>query len=257
MEYRKQLLKLSIFELKKQYRGSVLSWVWGIIRPAFLIFTFWFAFTIGLRSGQPKNGYPFFLWLIAGMIPWYYMRDMISQGSNSIKKYTFLVTKLKYPISTIPTFISLTFMMVYLVLTVAMVVIFWLFGFPPTKYMLQIPFYWGLMFLFFTAWGLFASMLTIVSRDFYNLIRSLTQALFWLSGIIYDASRIEHDWIRRILMCNPITICVNGFRNAMVYNQWFWEDWSQLRNLAILYVILCGLAVWAYKKLYKDIPDIL
>ena len=111
------------------------------------------------------------------------------------------------------------------------------------------------MFLFWTAWGLFSGILSSFSADFLNLIRSLTQALFWLSGILYNAKDIEQIWIRRIL--NPVTILVDGYRNSFVYHKWFWETPREMRNYFIVFVIMCLLAIWAYKRLRKDLPDVL
>ena len=107
IQYRKQLLKLAQADLKKTYSGAVLGWAWVLIKPTILIFVFWFAFTTGLRKGGDVDGYQFFLLLIAGMIPWFYMRDMLTGGANSIRRYKYLVTKIKFPISTIPTFVSM------------------------------------------------------------------------------------------------------------------------------------------------------
>ena len=92
-----------------------------------------------------------------------------------------------------------------------------------TRTHLQIPLYMILMFLFFTAWGLFSGVLSSISRDFLNLVKSLTQALFWMSGILYDANGIGQQWIRNILLFNPVTIVVNGYRNALIYQKWFWD----------------------------------
>ena len=75
IEHRAQLSKLAEADLKKTYSGSVLGWSWALIRPSILIFVYWFAFSFGLRKGGDVNGYPFFLWLIAGVIPWYFMRQ--------------------------------------------------------------------------------------------------------------------------------------------------------------------------------------
>ena len=230
---------------------------WAIIRPAILIFVFWFAFSVGLRKGGDVEGYPFFLWLIAGMIPWFYMRDMITGGAGSIRRYKYLVTKIKFPVSTIPTFVSMGSLATHAGLVVLMIGIFLLFGYRPTIYYLQIPLYMILMFLFFTAWGLFSGVLSSISRDFLNLVKSLTQALFWMSGILYDANGIGQQWIRNILLFNPVTIVVNGYRNALIYQKWFWEDWQQLVNFAIVYAVMLLLAVWVYRKLKKDIPDVL
>ena len=256
IEYRRQLVQLAKAVMKKAY-GGVLGMGWAIIRPAILIFVFWFAFSVGLRKGGDVEGYPFFLWLIAGMIPWFYMRDMITGGAGSIRRYKYLVTKIKFPVSTIPTFVSMGNLATHAGLVVLMIGIFLLFGYRPTIYYLQIPLYMILMFLFFTAWGLFSGVLSSISRDFLNLVKSLTQALFWMSGILYDANGIDQQWIRNILLFNPVTILVNGYRNALIYHKWFWEDWQQLVNFAIVYAVMLLLAVWVYRKLKKDIPDVL
>ena len=242
--------------MKKAY-GGVLGIGWAIIRPAILIFVFWFAFSFGLRKGGDVAGYPFFLWLLAGMIPWFYMRDMITGGAGSIRRYKYLVTKIKFPVSTIPTFVSMATLATHIGLLLIMIVIYIGFGYMPTIYYLQLPIYIALMFLFFTAWGLFAGLLASISRDFLNLVKSLTQAMFWLSGILYDANDIQYEWIRDILLINPITIIVNGYRDVFIYHRWFWENGQQLFNFAIVYGVMVVLAVWAYKNLKKDIPDVL
>ncbi len=255
--YRNQLFKLAKADLKKTYSGAVLGGAWAVIRPAILIFVFWFAFTLGLRKGGDVDGYPFFLWMISGMIPWFYMRDMITGGANSIRRYKYLVTKIKFPISTIPTFISMATMITHIGLMVLLVIIFALFGYMPTIYILQLPIYTLMMFMFFTVWGLFAGVLSSISKDFLNLVKSLTQALFWLSGILYDASKIKQDWIREILMFNPVTIIVNGYRDVFIKHVWFWENPSQFLNFAIVFFVMAVLAVWVYGRLKRDIPDVL
>ncbi|MEG0923733.1 MAG: ABC transporter permease [Anaerovoracaceae bacterium] len=256
-EYRSQLLKLARADMNKTYRGSVLGWSWALIRPAVTIFVFWFAFSIGLRHGKDVSGYPFFLWLIAGMIPWFYMRDMITGGANSIRRYTYLVTKIKFPIATIPTFVSLSLMAVHIGLLLVMIALFVAFGFPPDIYYLQLPLYMIMMYVFFTIWGLFAGVLSAMSRDFLNLVKSLVTALFWLSGILYNAQSIEIHWIKTILLFNPVTLIANGYRNVFIEKVWFWQEPRELVNFALVTLVMLILAIWAYKKLRKDIPDVL
>lgn len=243
--------------MNKTYRGSVLGWSWALIRPAVTIFVFWFAFSVGLRHGKDVSGYPFFLWLIAGMIPWFYMRDMITGGANSIRRYTYLVTKIKFPIATIPTFVSLSLMAIHVGLLLVMIALFIAFGFPPDIYYLQLPLYMIMMYVFFTIWGLFAGVLSAMSRDFLNLVKSLVTALFWLSGILYNAQSIEIHWIKTILLFNPVTLIANGYRNVFIEKVWFWQEPRELVNFALVTLVMLILAIWAYKKLRKDIPDVL
>ncbi len=256
-DYRKQLFKLAKTEIIKTYKGAALGWSWAIIRPAIQIFVFWFAFSIGLRSGKPVEGYPFFLWLIAGMIPWFYMKDMIQGGASCLRRHTHLITKIKFPISTIPTFVSMSLFVVHIVLIIIVILIYMAFGYMPDIYYLQLPFYMALMFFFFTAWGLFAGVLSAMSRDFLNLVKALTTALFWMSGILYNVNTIKISWLRTVLLYNPITLIDNGFRNCFVYKKWFWEAPQEMLNFVIVYAVMGFLAIWAYRKLRKDIPDVL
>lgn len=256
-KYRKQIFKLAKADLIKTYKGAALSWAWAVIRPAILIATYYFAFAIGLRVGKPIQGYSYFLWLICGMVPWFYISSVYTGGAASIRKYSYLVTKIRYPVSTIATVINLSQMVTHLVVTLVVMLIFICSGKTPDIYWLQLPLYMLLMFLFSTAWALFAGMISVVSKDFMHLIKSSTTVFFWLSGILYDASKVGNELFRKILMFNPITIIVNGFRNSFIYKVWFWENAIELRNFAIMYLIMVILALWAYKKLVKVIPDVL
>ena len=154
MMYKNQIGKLAKADLAKTYRGAALGWTWAIIKPAVTIFVYWFAFAVGLRMSSDVNGYPYFLWLIAGVIPWFYISEMITGGTDCIRRYSYLVTKMKFPVSTIPTFVNISKFMVNLMLIYIMIIIFRLFGFTPDIYILQLPFYLLLAFLFCNIWSL-------------------------------------------------------------------------------------------------------
>ena len=207
--------------------------------------------------GGSVSGYPFFLWLIAGVVPWFYMSDMITQGAGAIRKYSYLVTKMKFPVSTIPTFVNISKFVIHIVLMLIVIIIFWLFGYPPSIYYLQLPVYMILMFIFFDAWSLFASLLASISKDFLNLVKAFVSAVFWLSGIIWDANSVTIPGLKKFLNLNPVTFFVNGFRNCFINQDWFWEQPKRFLYLGISFAIILVLALWAYKKLRKEIPDVL
>ena len=255
--WRRQLIKLAKSDLIKTYSGSALGWAWAVIKPAVLIFVLWFAFDMGLRIGSTRDdGYPFLLWLMAGLIPWFYMDEMLIQGANSLRAYNYLVTKMRFPIATIPTFVGISKLYVHLFL-IALTILFFLgYGFKPDIYLLQLPLYMLCMYFFFLAWAQFASILTCMSKDFYNLIGAATQALFWLSGILYDVKTMPiPEALRTFLLFNPITFVSNGYRNIFIYKVWIWEEPRVFLYFLIVLFIMAALALWAYRKLYKEIPD--
>lgn len=255
--YRQQIFKLARADLVKTYRGAALGWSWAIIKPAVTIFVYWFAFSIGFKSSSQMYGYPYFLWLIAGIIPWFYISDMITSGTDTIRKYSYLVTKMRFPVSTIPTFVSISKFTVHLILLLMMILIFMLMGYPPDIYFLQLPFYIILMFIFCTIWSLFSSLLAAISKDFGNLVKSLVTAVFWLSGIMWDPATIDIPWVKTFLMLNPVTYLVNGFRNCFINKIWFFEQPKRLLYFVIMTIALAIIAILVYRKLRKEIPDVL
>ncbi len=252
-----QIIKMAKADLVKTYRGAALGWSWAIIKPCMTLFTYWFAFDIGLRGGQPVNGFPYFLWLAIGIIPWFYMSEMLNQGTESIRKYKYLVTKMKFPVSIIPTFVSLSKLMVNLLLLLIIMVVFWCWGFGPTIYYLQLPFYILLSFIFFTLWARFASLLAAISKDFANLVKSFITPIFWLSAILWRADNVSNVWIERFLNLNPVTFLVSGFRDTFIFQRWFFESPKKCLYFACWLLLLWVLSLVCYKGLRKDIPDVL
>ena len=256
-EYRVQIFQLAVGDIVKTYRGSALGWSWAVLKPAVTIFVFWFAFSVGLRASAPIEGYPFFLWLIAGIVPWFYINEMLVQGSKTVSKYNYLITKIKFPVSTIATFVSLSKLYVHLGLLTIVILIFAGFGYFPDIYFLQLPLYMGLMFVFFTAWSLFAAPLSAISKDFVNIVKSFVTAIFWMSGIMWDAHKVEIPWLRDVLLLNPVTYIANGYRNVFVYKRWFWQDEYATVAFACVLLGMVVLGVYTHHRLRHEIPDAL
>ena len=192
LRYSRHIFKLAKSDLVRTYRGASLGWAWAVIRPTITILIYYVTFSIGLRHGKPIGEYSYFLWLISGFLPWFYISNTFTGGAGSIRKYSYLVKKVRYPVSTIPAIVSMSNFAVHLFLTAIVIVIFLIGGHTPDIYWLQLPFYALVMFLMFTAWSLFAGMLSVISKDFMQLVKSTTTALFWLSGVMYDVLRVKN-----------------------------------------------------------------
>ena len=255
--WRGQILRLAKADISKTYNGAALGWSWAIIKPAITIVVFWFAFTYGLRHGGEVNGYPFILWMLPGFMAWFFMGDMLSDGASAVRKYRYLVTKMKFPVSTIPTFVGLADFAIHIALMVIVVVLFIVTGHMPDVYWLQIPFYMFFMALFFIVWGLFSCMLGAMSKDFINLVKAIKQPIFWMSGILWDVNNIDVPWLQTVLYFNPVTYFATGYRNCFIYKVWFWQEPLQLAIFAGFLVAMFLVAVWIYRKLLREIPDVL
>jgi teichoic acid transport system permease protein len=115
----------------------------------------------------------------------------------------------------------------------------------------------GLMYIFFTAWSMFAAPLSAVSKDFANVVGSLVTAIFWMSGILWDVNSIEIEWLRRALLFNPVTFVATGYRNAFIHKQWLLDDPFALFAFAVMLIGMIGFAIYTYERLRREIADVL
>ena len=255
-----QIMKLAVADLKKTYSGSSLGWSWAIIKPSVTLFVFWFAFSVGLRVKMGPEGFSFFQWLLAGMVAWFYISDIWSQGADAMRKYRYLITKMKFPVLTIPTFVSLSKLLVHIAILVIVVLVFILYGDWPDPYYLQLFFYLVLMFLMGTGWALLSSVMASLSKDFLNLVKTFSTAIFWLSGIMWDPKSdavADISWLQTVLAFNPVTYIVNGYRECFIYKIWFFEHPVHLAIYLGETLLVWALAIWIFTKAKHDLPDVL
>lgn len=259
-EWRKQIMRLAIFDLKKKSRGAVLSWAWFFIKPAMYIFCFWFALDIGLRVGNAAAGPdapPYILWLTAGMIPWFFMQDMLGKGIDVLHRYPYLVNKVKFPLSGISTIYTTAAMLIELMLIVVLFIMYFICGQPVSIYLLQVPLLLVMMYMFWDMASIMFSQLSAISKDFANLMHALSTPFFWLSGVIFDVQSINVDWIQAILYFNPITFFVSAFRDAFYNQQWFWENGAMCGGFAIVCLVTLLAMAFLYKKFHEEVCDVL
>lgn len=258
-QWRRQIGRLAIFELVKKSRGAVLSWAWFFVKPAMYVFCFWFALDVGLRvgSGAEAGAPPYILWLCAGLIPWFFMQDMLGAGIDVMHRYPYLVNKIKFPLSGISSIFTSATMIVQLMLMAALFVIYFACGMGFDVYLLQIPVLLLLMFVFWNAVSILFSHLSAISKDVANLMHAMSTPFFWLSGVIFNVKSVPIDWIQIALNFNPITFFVTSFRGAFYDKVWFWEDPMLLGGFAIVFVVTIAVAALIYKRLNEEVADVL
>lgn len=261
-EHKGQLKKiwlLAVNDLIKKYKGAVMGPLWAIIKPTFTLFILWFAFTVGIRGSGSVSGYPRFIFMLSGYIPWFFISEGIVGGARSIRQNSQFVTKLSFPVSNIMTFCSLASLIVHMGMCVIMYIILLTQGYGPSIYNLQILYYMPLMYIFFLVLSWTTAPLSAFSRDFENLINSIITGLFWLSGIFWDTYDVKSPVLRTLMYFNPINYFINGYRKSFLYETAIFDS-NYTTELVVFYVefiLLILIGSHFYKKLRKILPDIL
>ena len=258
-QWRRQIFNLSKIDVQKNCRGSVLGWAWLFIKPLMYIGVFWFALSMGLRAGSSTGGeYPYILWLCAGLVPWLtFMQAMINGGANVYRRYPFLVTRIRFPLSAISTFYALAQFLIFLAFMALLLAVVLIARVPLSVHAIQIIPIALLMLVFFTCFSIMVSPLSAMSKDFNNLLKALSTPLFWASGIIYNVASLPFDWLQTVLAFNPITFFVTAFRAALCDKYWIWERPELLVPFLIVAVLTVLIALRNYKNLRRDVADVL
>lgn len=257
-EWRGQIVSIALFDLRKQTRGSVLSWAWFIIKPVIYITCLWFAIEVGLKGNRTVPGdAPFILWLACGITPWFFMKDMLGGGIDVFRKYAYLVCKVKFPLSAISSIFTLSSLLVQLIQMLVLVAIYVACGQPLDIYLLQVPVIMLVMVVFWWLFSILMSPLCVMSRDVKNLMSALTTPFFWLSGVIFNVRAIPIEAIQVALYFNPITFFVTAFRDAIYTKEWVWEDPMLLIGFGVVFAITFIMAMIVYARTNEEVVDVL
>ena len=249
-------LAMARVELVKRYSGSMLGIFWSLVKPMIFIAVYWFAIQVGLRGNQPVGDAPFLLWFLPGIICWFFISDALTIGGSSIRSNSHLVTKMVYPVPTIPVFTVLSFFYVHLMMLGILTAIFVLSGYGLSIYFVQIVYYLLCTFVFAVVVAMMLSVLTAVSHDVGHMVKSVMTVLFWLTPIIWPIAGISGA-TRIIIMLNPICYLVQGYRNAFALHEWFFVEWQYGVYFWVLMTGLTLVTAYLYARLHKDFADIL
>ncbi|KQU58365.1 ABC transporter permease [Rossellomorea marisflavi] len=250
------IFRLSVYEIRGKYLMHYLGVVWQFLNPAIQISVYWLIFGLGIRSGGEVNGFPFFTFLIVGIIPWFFINPTINQGSNSVYKQVRLVSKMKFPISILPSVSIVSNLFNFIVMTLIMAVILHFKGIEPSIYLIQYPYYVFCMIVFLYATTLLFSTISTIVRDFQSLLQSTLRILFYLSPILWDIKMMP-AFFDPIVKLNPIYYIIDGFRNTFLYQKWFFADLNIMFYFWVVTLLMLFVGAALHMKFRKKFIDYL
>lgn len=233
--------RLARFNVRSRWADNYLGSVWDYLEPLMYIGTYFVVFGMGLYNGNVA-GVPYILWLLTGIVPWYFIQGAFNKGLTSVSSQLNLLTKTNYPMSIAPLMPLLEEIRRYFVLTIFMVMVLIAFGYHPSIYWIQILYAIPCMLICMFAIDLLNSTLTIVVPDYKTFANSLFRLIFFFSGIVIniDAKNLPVAVVSVIKMM-PFYYIIQMFRDTFLYHRWFWQQPSNtLFFWLIVTLILIG-----------------
>lgn len=219
----KVLIKtLIVNDFKKQYLGSYFGLFWAFAQPIAYIVVIWFVFTFGFRTVSASNGVPFFIWLISGMIPWFFISNAFMSATNAIVANSFLVKKVAFRVSILPLVQIGSALLIHFVLLFALMLALILYGYYPNFYWLQIFYYLFCTVFILLGLSWITSSIRVFIKDIGNFIALLVQIGFWVTPIFWNIDTVPQKY-QYLVTLNPAAYIVTGYRDTFLNHVWFWE----------------------------------
>ena len=256
-ENRKLVLSLAKNDFKTKYAGSYLGIVWAFIQPIVTILVYWFVFSVGLKAGTVSD-YPFVLYLVSGIIPWFFFQDALNGGTNALIEYNYLVKKVVFKISILPIVKIISALFVHVFFVAFALLLCACYGYTPSLYTLQIIYYSVCTFLFVLGLVYATSAIVIFFRDLAQIIGIFLQVGVWLTPIMWDIDMLSsHPWLIKLFKLNPMYYVVTGYRDSMLGHVGIWNHVSWTIYFWVVTILLFGLGSVIFKRLKPHFADVL
>ena len=215
------VLNLAKNDFKTKYAGSYFGIIWAFIQPIVTIVLYWFVFQVGFRSTSVEN-FPFVLWLIAGLVPWFFFSDGIVFATNCLMEYSYLVKKVVFRISVLPMVKIISAFFIHIFFVGFMLFIYGCYGHFPTVYTIQLIYYTFCIFILVLAMTYATSAIILFFKDLGQIITIFLQVGMWMSPIMWNINIIpvRFQWMFK---SNPMYYIVEGYRDALINHIWFFD----------------------------------
>lgn len=259
---RKLIIQLAKNDFKTKFAGSYLGTIWAFVQPIVTVLVYWFVFEKGLKAGgiNTKAGIavPFVLWLVAGLVPWFFFQEAWNGGTNALVEYSYLVKKVVFKISVLPIVKVLSALFVHLFFIVFTLVLYVAYGYYPDLYTLQIFYYSFGLFILVLGLSYATSALVGFFKDLTQIINIILQVGVWMTPIMWNIDTMELSPILiTIFKLNPMYYIVAGYRDALINKIWFWENPGLTLYFWIFTIVTFGVGVLIFKRLKIHFADVL
>ncbi len=248
---RSLLWQLVVTDFKLRYQGSVLGYVWSLLKPLLLFGVLYVIFTyvLPLGKGVPHYG----AYLLLGVVLWSFFVEATSMGMNSIVGRGDMVRKVKVSkvaiviASTLSASVNLVFNLVvvgfFMVITrvevQASAVFFPIIIVELVALAMAISF--------------FLSALYVKFRDIAPIWEVILQVLFYATPIIYPMQIVPTHQLQQLIALNPLAQILQDARSMLITPETITSHellplWLSISLPAVVVITMVVIAVLFFRK---------
>lgn len=250
--YRELLLFLAKRDIAVRYKQAFIGIAWAVIRPVVMMLTF--AFVFRAVAGLSVGDTPYFIFVLAGMIPWQLVSSSVVEAASSLINDSRLITKVYFPRVLIPLASVAVNVVDFLVNMLFFVIVLTLLrGMPASPLFLLLPL--TACALLTVGGGLLVAALNARYRDVRLIVPFIVQFGLFLSPIGFDSAIVPYS-IRPIFALNPMVGVIDGFRFALLGHESVWLTINLLSSFLVSLAV-AGLGWTYFRRTERVLADII
>ena len=250
-------------EFKLKFFGSVLGYLWQLMRPLLLfgVLYVFFVLVFKVDKGKGAAGHYYGVQLLGSIVLFTFFAEATAGAVRSVVDRENLVRKIQFPRMVIPLSIVLLAMF-NLGLNLIVVMIFALIsGVTPMLSWLELPLIVAMLTLFATGVAMLLSALFVNFRDIQPIWDVFSQIMFYSSPVIIPVETVHekllhgalHHLLYHIYMLNPLAVVFQQFRHAMVNHATLSAgqaigSWTAVLEPLALVLAVFALGFWVFNR---------
>jgi len=247
--YRDLLFFLIWRDIAVRYKQTILGPAWAVLQPLILMLIFTFFF--GRLAQIDPEGFPYSVFVFAGLIPWTLFSQGMPQSSLSMVNQQSVITKVYFPRLFVPIAAASVFLIDVLISLGMFGLILMYYRIMPSWTIVFVPLLVLLTLIATLSIGIMISALTIFYRDFKHIVPFLVQMFMFVTPVIYSANLLTPR-AQMILSLNPMFGIIAAYRSAILGTKWNFESLGISTAMA-LGLFVC--AVYYFRRTERHFAD--
>jgi len=200
---------------KHTIRTSLGIW-WVIIRDVVYIGIMMF-FRYLMSGDKQVEGVHFIVYLLLGLIPWFFMNEVINGGVKAFNMNVPIVKGITFPVTILSTIeVTAIFIKRLVTLIFCFIAVIIFEDLSNANYWLLIFYFFNMYFLM-VIYNLIFSAFVAVSEDFTQLYSTISRVLLFFLPILWSYERLEGMNTALVLLkIMPFSYIITGFRQAFM-----------------------------------------
>ncbi|NLT06259.1 MAG: ABC transporter permease [Solirubrobacterales bacterium] len=205
---------LAVTDFKLRYFGSVLGYLWTLMRPLMLFAVLYFVFTQVFALGEDVRYYA--VYLLTSIVLYGYFQETTGGGVQCLMARENLLRKMHFPRIAIPVSVSLSALFNLGLNLIAVAVFAVAAGVTPHWSWLEFPLLVLALAILSIGFAMLLSVLYVRFRDIEPIWDVVLRIAFYASPVLYVIGMLPQTIQREMLAINPLATILTQMRHAVL-----------------------------------------